>query len=299
MKFGVKASEEVETPRDGDWIHYFPKDGEYRIRFLEEWEDWLSLWEHFSMDKKCSYPCTARQEDDSVDKSKCLGCQSASEKEASASKRYIVNAMIQDGQGAGYVHLWKIPSSLKVDILRHRDKSHSDPKLRTITNRDFTIVRYSSGGKTNYSIDKEDTEPIDLSKYALLDKQVALEAAWNFAWNDEFRKAEMVKREERKTAATKKKESEKAADEPEDSPPEEEPEVPYELQTATERTNGAKPTLTVVKDEPEQVRLSTSQIRKMTAEGLRNLFTQGGYDYPEEIEDNRDELAELLIHNLS
>src|SRR5690242_18836978 len=100
MKFGVKASEAPKagtSKSGGKFINYFQK-GDKTLRFLEEMNDWTIFYDHFNQAKRRSFPCTG-------DKKTCPGCTAENERDASASKRYLVNAV---EPSTGYVNLWKI-----------------------------------------------------------------------------------------------------------------------------------------------------------------------------------------------
>lgn len=171
MQFGVKVSEAPASSDEatGSYIKYFPKDGDYRLRYLEEVDDWTRYYEHFHQGKQRSFPCTG-------DKKSCPGCTSPNERTASASKRFLVNAL---DPSTGYVDLYKIPASIKGDFDRFTDKDDG-----TILARDFTVVRYQEDGKTKYSLDREDREERDLTEARtyMKDHQEALKAAYVEVW---------------------------------------------------------------------------------------------------------------------
>ena len=151
MKFGVKVAERTSKPTNSsgsnsDWIRYF-KNTETRLRFLEEMEEWTEVWFHFSQGLMRNYPCTGERD-------KCPGCTSENEKEARASKKYLVNALSD-----GYVNLWMLPASTWDDLDRYKDKSGG-----TILDRDYTIIKHK-GDRTTYSVDREERDRIDLQPY--------------------------------------------------------------------------------------------------------------------------------------
>lgn len=150
MKFGVKAGE--AGPRQaatgtGDFIRYF-RDGETRLRFLEEMPEWTEVWMHWSPSKQRNYPCT-----DDFDT--CPGHQSENERESKPAKKYIVNALSD-----GYINAWMLPGSLWDDLDRFKDKSGG-----SITDRDYTVVRKNGDQGVRYAVDREERDRIDLSKY--------------------------------------------------------------------------------------------------------------------------------------
>ena len=171
MKFGVKQGEEPAYDPEaagtaGSFIKYF-KDGKTTLIFLEEINQWTSVWMHFNQTKNRDYPCTD-------DKPTCPGHNSENEREARASRRYIVNALNVE---TGYVDLWKIPYSIIDDLLRQSDK------FGTIKDRPYTIYREDKP-KTTYSIDREEPMEIDRSEYTPLmkDHQEALAEAFREVW---------------------------------------------------------------------------------------------------------------------
>lgn len=292
--FGVKTADDTDSGSSGgDWIHRFAKPGTYRLRFLEEFEDWTVYWEHFSADKKTTYPCTANTV---AEKKSCKGCTSPSEKEAKPSKKFLVNAVQITGKDdeQGYAHLWKMPHhSLKAAFELNRDK------YSTLTDRDYLIIRTDDGSGVSYMLDREDKQPMDLSVYAKQDHQAALMQEYQEAWDPEARQAKEDRRE-----AAKNKRDEAPKEEPEAKPAVEE-EVPDALLSAEERAaKAAKPKLSLAKEpepEPEEeVEITPSSIRGMKAEGILALFEQAGLDLPEGI-DKSDQfvLAEALIAALT
>lgn len=285
MKFGVKAPDEVDQPQGSDrYIRYFNKDGMYTLRFLEPWEQWTVYWEHYSNKYRCSYPCTANSPDERKD---CPGCQLSDsqdemdQREAKPSKKYLVNAIrTDDEKSEGYVDLWKIPGSLKEDLVLNNSKDKS------LSKREYNVIRREKNGRTSYSLDKEDPMPIDLSVFTdkLRDHDAALTEAWENRWDEAKRNENQARRAEAKQAAETKTEA-KVDDEP-----------PFEPPAST------KGGLSLVKDpepEPEEepITITVSSIRQMSAEQLRKLYAQGGFEAPDT--DDQAVLAEKLIAALS
>jgi hypothetical protein len=172
MQFGVaQAQEPAYDPEangsQGSYIKYF-KDKATTLIFLEEIKDWTSVWMHFNQTKNRDYPCTD-------DRPTCPGHNSENEREAKASKRYIVNALNTE---TGYVDLYKIPYSLIDDLLRQSDK------FGTIMDRPYTIYKDQVANKTSYSIDREEKTDTDLTeaKTQLKDHQEALKEAFREVW---------------------------------------------------------------------------------------------------------------------
>lgn len=277
MEFGVKTTEEVEFPTgsNANFIRYFGKNGSYTLRFLEPWTEWVSYWEHYSEEFKCSYPCTANRPEERKD---CPGCQLKDKypdepskvKEAKASKKYLVNAIrTDDPESDGYVNLWKIPGGLKeaLELNWHKDGSMSK--------REYNIIRYDKNGRVNYTLDKEDPSSFDVSIYRdrMADKQAALMESYQYRWDEQHRNEAKAATEARKTEeATKQFELEIKAQE-------EDP--PFDASPGDA--------------DAEQV-LGESEIRAMNADQLRVWFRRAGVPIPDT--DDAKELAETLISAL-
>jgi len=294
MKFGVKADQDKDTGQGGgeQFIRYFGEDGAYTLRFLQPFNEWTAYWEHFSMKFRCSYPCLANEEE-GISKDECPGCQLATsddegdQREARGNKKLLVNAIrTDDERSAGYVDLWKIPGSLREDILFNnaRDKG--------LSKREYIIIRREKNGRTSYSLDKEDPMPIDLAMYAdkLRDHNEALTKAWEYRWNPEVREAEQKRRAQAKEAHESADKAPQVHDGGDTEPP------PFEKK-ATKKGG-----LSIVPEpepepEDEQINVTVSSIRQMSPEQLRRLYAQGGFEAPDT--DDQAELAEKLISVLS
>lgn len=177
LTFGVKKADEPEyiPGEDGEfkpYLMYF-KEGTTRLRFLEEPDKWTMVWMHFNAAKKRDYPCTGERDT-------CPGCNSEDEREAKASKRYLVNARFYDeGQEEyKYTNVYKIPVSIIDDLDR------SMVKRGTLMDRDYEIIRYKRDGQTKYSIDQCDKSPFDFdaSKEDMKSHQELLADAFREVW---------------------------------------------------------------------------------------------------------------------
>lgn len=173
MQFGVRKADAPEYDGEstggasGSYIKYF-KDKATTLRFLEPIDEWNETWMHFSAAKSRDYPCTG-------DRSSCPGCTSDNEREAKASKRYVVNAL---SPATGYVDLWKIPYSIIDDLMRQEEKFGS------IMDRDYVVIKNKSDAGTNYSVDREDPDNLDIAPFQskMKDKQEALADAFREVW---------------------------------------------------------------------------------------------------------------------
>lgn len=173
MKFGTKASEAPKFEGTGGgggvrWMRTL-KEGEHKMRFLDETSDWQFYWEHYNpMPGGFPFPCTG-------DKATCPGCTSGIEKMEKASPKYAVNAKIGD-----FVDVYKFPTKFynKMDIRSERNGG-------TILDRDYLVTRIGKDTNTDYDIDM--LMPSDLDK-SLLGKrhniEEALAAAFKEAWPD-------------------------------------------------------------------------------------------------------------------
>lgn len=145
MRFGTKKSEVEESDSDGLYLRNF-KDGDTKVRFLQETDDWIEFREHYTADKK-SYPCTR-------DKDTCPGCNSASEDEARSSRKYACNVHVIKGN---YVAPYRIPISLAKKMFTRSERNEG-----TITNRDYVVIRSGKFLETEYDVEGDDTYKVDI-----------------------------------------------------------------------------------------------------------------------------------------
>lgn len=296
MRFGTKASEAPAGTggAGGGYIKYF-KNGETRVRFLEQLDDWTIYYEHFDKEAQRSFPCTG-------DKSTCPGCvekaalEDAGKEAWGAQRRYLVNCFNPD---TGYVDLYKVPTSLIDDLSRYADKDGG-----VITMRDYTVVRYKKKDENNkvaYSVDKEEKDPVDLSDYAdqMKDHQEALNQAYaevhgTVPDDDDNEPKPKAKAKVKKDPArpkvvpgvehVEKKKVQKKAPKPlpteEDEPPSEPAQEPVEPAQEPD-------------DDQGEEEIEEDDLRKMSAPELKGLFGQCGLDAPDT--DDPVLLADALI----
>lgn len=272
MQFGVKQGvapvydPESGSSGGGSYIKYF-KDSETRLRFLEKISDWTEIWMHFSQSKSRDYPCTG-------ERSTCPGCNHENEKEAKASKRYIVNAL---SPKSGYVDLWKIPVSIIDDLLRLEAADGS------IMKRDYTILKFQKDNGTKYSVDKEDRDALDLDEYIKLSKdhQEALADAFREVWGglpeeDGYTGGDLyeapITRQGYLRLAT-----------PEPAPKQEFPDVP--------------PTEPASQQDEDSQELTEAQLRAMDADQVIEVYKMARVPVP--AFSDKDELVDKLIAALS
>lgn len=283
MQFGTKASESTKSTTSSEgFIKYF-KNGDTRVRFLEEMDDWTDYYEHFSKEKQLSFPCTG-------DRKTCPGCVEIARQEKegskpwSASRRYLVNAFDPD---TGYVNLYKVPVSLIDDLSRYSDKDGG-----TITLRDYTIARYTKkdDGKVAYSVDREEKDPADLSEHEehIKNHQQALQASYLSVFEslpDDESVAPSTKAPKASKAAAKKAAVKVTKAEPEE---EEIPSDPAESKVEAQQESGS---------DQDDVEVGEDDLRKMSAPELKALFAQCGLTPPKT--GDTGELADALIEALA
>lgn len=145
MVFGKKASEyERERAEQGDevWIKSF-RDGETKVRILEEPDDMVTYREHFA-DGFGYFPCS--------EESDCIGCKDPDKKVQTRSRRYAFNAI--DSQER--LQVYKMGTKL------HRSFKIKAQRLGTVTDRDYTIIRTGENFQ-NIDYDTESSEKYELS----------------------------------------------------------------------------------------------------------------------------------------
>lgn len=145
MRFGTKKADVEETDSDGLYLRNF-KDGDTKVRFLQETDDWIEFREHYTSDKK-SYPCTR-------DKDTCPGCTSDSDDEARSSRKYATNVLVVKGN---YVAPYRVPISLAKKMFARAERNEG-----TITNRDYIVMRSGKGLDTEYDVEGDDKYEVNL-----------------------------------------------------------------------------------------------------------------------------------------
>lgn len=251
MKFGSKFGETNTAPRagggGGKWIKTL-KEGETRMRFLQEIDEWVVYYEHYNP-AGTSFPCTG-------DRDTCPGCTSTNERMKSASRKVAVNAVV-----GNYQDVYKLPITLV-----NRLKIKSERNGNTITDRDYIITRIGKDKDTEYDVESGNALPIDTSAYELMNIESMLETQFEENWPD-FSAGQAPKREVSSpppvnvTAALKQPVGEKFV-----APVEEKP-APFEQ--ATEAS--------------AEVEITLDQLHAMTPAQLRTLCESNGAPVPEEL----------------
>lgn len=148
MKFGTVKKNEVEMVRSGDYLRNF-KEGETKIRFLNETDEFIMFREHYTVEGK-SFPCLQ-------DSPKCPGCSSEIESVRKSSRKYAVNVLMVD---SGYVNAVKMPVTLVNRIVTRSERNGG-----TIINRDYVIYRTGKGLETEYDVEQDEKYPVELAQY--------------------------------------------------------------------------------------------------------------------------------------
>jgi len=176
MRFGKSAQEAAEEPGrggGGNFIKYL-KDGDNTFRILQEPDEWLYYWEHFSP-AGFSFPCPRGTNDPIED---CPGCSSDNEKMKKVNRKIAFN-ILHSFNGQEYVDAFKI-GPMVADKLDNRYK-----RFGTITDRDYTVTKYkTSGDRWDFDVEGSNPTPIDLRKEEWKDVEALLQQAWDDAWGN-------------------------------------------------------------------------------------------------------------------
>lgn len=177
MKFGTKRADVDESIENGEFTPYLRnfKPGETTVRFLDEVDEWLMFYEHFTPEGK-SFPCTQ-------DRKSCPGCTSDNEKMAKGSRKYATNLMIVENNA---VLPWRIPVSLAKRLFNRAERNG------TITNRDYVIMREGKGLDTEYDVEQDDKYPVDLPELRkqIFDIESVLQSSYDEIWGEKVEKVE-------------------------------------------------------------------------------------------------------------
>lgn len=179
MRFGKSAKEAAEEPSKGggggDFIKYL-KEGDNTFRILQEPDEWLYYWEHFSP-AGFSFPCNDTDVANPNPEG-CPGCSSDNERMKRANRRIAFN-VLHAFNGVEYVDAFKIGPAV-ADKLDNRYK-----RFGTITDRDYTITKYkTSGDRWDFDVEGNTPTPVDLRKSDWRDIEAMLQQSWDDAWGD-------------------------------------------------------------------------------------------------------------------
>jgi hypothetical protein len=260
VKFGSKFGDATRVASTGGgggkWIKTL-KEGETRMRFLQEVDEWVVYYEHYNP-AGTAFPCTG-------DRDTCPGCTSTNERMKSASRKVAVNAVV--GQ---YQDVYKLPITLV-----NRLKIKSERNNNTITDRDYLITRIGKDKNTEYDVESGSALPIDLSAYEMLNIEKMLEEQFNENWPD-FATDQMMKDLVEPAPAQKQKVSLAGSGA---LPSQEEAKTPFE------QGSGGAPTPAPAPSESpsDEVELTLEQLHGMTPDQLRTLCTENGAAVPDEL----------------
>lgn len=174
MKFGSKAGEKVRddikrSSGQGNFMKTVQDGKDYRVRFLQNPEDWYKFREHYSEETKF-FPCT---QDDT-----CPGCNSDSEKLKKSSRRYAASVVdVKEGK----VVVLKMPVDLANRVTNKCDRNRG-----TLLDRDMTLIRTGKGLDTVYDVEAEDPTKIDLSRYQTIDPEPLLAESFAEAFGTDY-----------------------------------------------------------------------------------------------------------------
>lgn len=137
--FGKKASEyekEREDASDEVWIKGF-RDGETRIHFLDEPDDFVTYREHYE-EAIGYFPCSEEPD--------CVGCKDDSPKVRDRSRKFAFHALNSESSQ----QIFKVGSRLQ------RTLKSKAQRLKTICDRDYTVIRSGKGMETTYDMESGD-----------------------------------------------------------------------------------------------------------------------------------------------
>jgi len=177
VRFGKSASEAAEEPGrgggSGDFLRYL-KEGDTTLRILQDPDEWLHYWEHFSP-AGFSFPCPRGVNDPIED---CPGCSSDNDKMKKVSKKIAFNVLVSFN-GQEYVNGFKIGPMVSEKL------ENRYARFGTLTDRDYTITKYkTSSDRWDFDVEGNTPTPVDLHKDEWKDIEALLQAAWDDAWGD-------------------------------------------------------------------------------------------------------------------
>jgi hypothetical protein len=167
MQFGTRAAETPDTV-SGDYLRNL-KDGDTKVRFLQEVDDWIGYWEHYK--GKQGFPCTG-------DRLACPGCVDDDERVRKANRKWGTNVLLVD---RGVVLPMKLTNSIKKKM-----ETRSARNDGTILTRDYTLMKTGSGLETEYDVEQDEKYQIDVSAHAesISDIQAILVSMYEEVWGE-------------------------------------------------------------------------------------------------------------------
>lgn len=250
---------------------------ETRVRFVEEVDEWLKVYEHFSQTFKQFYPCIGAN---------CPGCAVDDERESKPNRKYIAAAILADDPGES-VNLYRVPTAVVNTVVRRFEREGTN------CNRDFTVYREGQGMRTKYEVEYEDADPkpnLEKLRRQAKDKQVVLGEMFRSRWG--------VTAEEYAKGGKINPPTPRASDEDEEKPKEaaprrrrrqaEDDEPPYSKQAPQKRST--EPAEDFVIDEDE--------LREMSLAELSEVYSKLGIEFPhnlKRIDGNTEQIVDYLI----
>lgn len=290
-RFGETAEEhEIRRGSDDDvWVKGF-RSGDTTIRILTPTPEWITYREHYSRDIKAFFPCT--------EDSECRGCSSPEEATRKRSRKYAVNCLDTEGR----LNVFKFGSRM------FRQLKGREERAKTITNRDYTIMKSGQGMDTTYDVEAGEKYEID-DLPELIDIVPLLEAAYDRAEalfdgeeketveedeepEEEAAPARRIAPAKKTTAAKKAAPAKKAATrrpepEPEEEEEEEPPARPAARKTAAKKAAPAKKAA-ARKPEPEPEEEEEAEpesgevnFEDMSTKEIKDWLDEQGVEYPE------------------
>lgn len=173
MKFGTKKSDVVEFDSSGsfDFKPYLRnfRNGDNLVRFVEEVDDWIMFYEHFTPENK-SFPCTG-------ERNSCPGCTSDNERMKKASRKYATNLQLVE---QNVVLPFRIPMGLAKKLFNRAERNGS------ITTRDYVVMREGQGLETEYDLEQDDKRPenIEALRGKAHDLQEIFQSMYDEIWGE-------------------------------------------------------------------------------------------------------------------
>lgn len=254
LQFGQRrADAPAESDNDGRYLRNF-KNGEVKVRFLEETEDWIVFREHY-LDGK-SFPCTQ-------DKDTCPGCTSDDEDVQRASRKYATNLYLVDVERV-------LPFRIPVGLANSMD-TRSEKNGGTILNRDYVIMRSGKGLETKYDVDSDERYELNTAKLLKegLDIQELLQESYDEVWGE---KKDPVEKATSKLARSKPK----AEPEDKEDDDEEFPSKPDEADDNLVIDEDALYEMTVPQLKELAVKVGIDEVPSKKSDLIRLLLTEAG-----------------------
>jgi hypothetical protein len=183
MKFGLARGSTFQSTPSGDYLRSFQM-GENKVRFLEELQEWLPYYEHFTLDGQ-GFPCTQNT-------STCPGCTDEDEAVSRRSRKYATFIYVP---AVNQTFPWKVPITVSDNMHRRAEQNGG-----TICNRDYVVIRSGKALKTKYDVDAEERYSLNIEelrrKAGIADAEEVLHAMYKAVWGQVPQSEEDEKDEE-------------------------------------------------------------------------------------------------------